>query len=197
MINQFFSSLFGKKSDLPTETSHSENEDTLTNKIQTLIGSGDTSKAISLLIDAGYSDALLLQSQYIKGEELFNKGKIQYPEWMQTQNRIAFAIMSLINPTPEPISDSKENIDLPVSPTPDVPITKELHEQIQDLISQDQLKEALALCNGLGLNFILINSRFTDAHKLWHLGLITHEDWINQKMRIKESLLYALESHPK
>ncbi|MFN8304321.1 MAG: hypothetical protein U0U46_17670 [Saprospiraceae bacterium] len=191
-----FSKLFGflkKSADVEKETQQ------LGKRVQELVAEAKTVEAIDLMIEAGIKDAPMLKNQWLTALETFENGKMPYDVWASTNNRINFAILEMLRPRndnfiPAPASVRKENTEAPIEQEGTaIALTKEQVAEIRYLLDGKGLGEALSACSKWNHVFYLIHHRFVDLKRIWHMGLITEEEWNRGNSQIKHALISCLD----
>ena len=191
-----FSKLFGflkKSADVEKETQQ------LNKRVQELVAEAKTVEAIDLMIEAGIQDAPLLKSQWLTALETFENGKMPYDAWFTTSNRINYAILRILQPgNKEPTRKSKPETRVKTAPPivlagPELAVNKEQVNEVRRLLDEKGLDEALHACAKWNHVFYLIHHRFVDLKRIWHMGLITEEEWNRGNSQIKHALISCLD----
>lgn len=183
--------LFSNKKDTPAdhpdpvetpaaspETAYAAIVDTVKN----LIAAGETGQAIQWLHENGY-DMALIRAQWESAFKQYEKGRIEFKEWVLVQNRINFSLLEIFNiKSPQP--------DIPAAPpAPPVQITQQDRDKVSQMLSEGRLQEAVEYVKKFGRDFILTAARYQSLRRNYLLGMVSEAEWAEQQERIAEAIL--------
>lgn len=192
-LNQFFSKIFNTRKEPAPDNAAQPDLNTFSVRIRDLIAKGKIEEALVLFIDNGHPEAVLLKSQYDEAQMLFNQNKIQFKEWNLVRNRICHALLNDFREEPE---KPPEKHQPPPAAIPETPITEQQRAEVRQLITALQMDAAFNLCKSWGTGFLMAHSRYTTAKRMWMMGLIEEEEWINSQKQIAEAIMFSLDEHP-
>ena len=149
-----------------------------------MIAQGDTAGALQWLQSKGHN-VTLLQAQWTQADREYQKGRIDYKAFTLVQNRVNHSLLHFFNPEPEP---EVVGPSIPVKPVPETPITAATRAGLLQVLREDGIKETLERCKGLNNNFLILDMRYRNAQKIFMLGLVTEEEWMQEQARVKDAL---------
>ena len=150
-------------------------------KILSYLAHGKLDKALDLLIEQGIEDAEMLKNRLVEVHTLSEMGKLKNAELNIMRNRIAHAVLCILEPTtPQDdfISPFKEpEIESSVVYKPRQKALSETEKaHVAQLILQNKTKEALHFCKGFGYAFTALSSAYVETLRNDKLGLMTEAD---------------------
>ena len=204
-LKNIFSALFG-----PSRAQ-------LEQKVAALIADGKIPEAMQALLDAGHTEAALLKAQW---DSLMlrqqTEPKLDWETFSITQNRITYALLKLTKPksvggrqsavsssNPEQAKGiehgAKLNLDDEGSregiENPELPVlTEGQHNQLRQLLEQDQWVQALELGKDWSNELMLTYGRYQSLERDYRLGMITEETYQITRSRILNALRHFVDS---
>ncbi len=196
IIALFFKKLFQNEAKAPEpalkRASFSAPDDLKTH-VQQLLAQNEPIEALDLMAQKGINEGVLLKNQWESGLMAYQTKRIDFAEWSRVQARICYAILAYFSPeeTAKPVEEQGKG---PL--VPDVPVTMSQRMAVAQLVVQHHTPEALAICKNWGASFMLTEKRYTEAKRLWTLGMLAQEEWAGVQKQVDEAILCFLEAHP-